>query len=80
MSFSPGRARLVTGHYDGMTKPWDPGTGQELSSLGGCVGAVFGLEFSPGGERLTASAGRSADLLARCASLSVSFARGNNWK
>jgi WD40 repeat protein/tRNA A-37 threonylcarbamoyl transferase component Bud32 len=56
MAFSSDGKRLVSAGQDGTVRVWDLGTGKELLTLNGHVGAVLAVAVSPDGKRL-ASAG-----------------------
>ena len=53
----PGRPAPGVGSDDQTVKIWDSATGKELFALKGHAGVVYGVAFSPDGQRL-ASAGR----------------------
>ena len=43
---------MATGSEDGLTKLWDPETGQELTALRGTLLSVHSVTFSSDGQRL----------------------------
>jgi sugar lactone lactonase YvrE len=55
VSVSPGSRRLAAGYETGVVKIWDPGSGKEVSSLGGQIGSVSGVAFSPDGRLLAST-------------------------
>jgi WD40 repeat protein len=55
--FSPDGTRLATASGDGTVKIWDSESGEELLTLFGHTGRIFGLVISPDGTRL-ATAGQ----------------------
>ena len=55
VKFSPDGKQLATTSNDGTAKLWDEKTGEELLTLTGHTGSVFGLAFSPDGRFLVTS-------------------------
>ena len=55
VSVSPGSRRLAAGYETGVVKIWDPGSGKEVSSLGGQIGSVSAVAFSPDGRLLAST-------------------------
>jgi WD40 repeat protein len=50
--FSRDGTHLASSSFDRLAKVWDVATGEELVSLYGNTGNVFGVSFSPDGDRL----------------------------
>jgi WD40 repeat protein len=64
VAISPDGKRVAAGCEDGTLKVWDSATGEELLTLRGHQGAIFGLTFSADGK-LLASGGAKADTAIR---------------
>jgi WD40 repeat protein len=61
VAYSPDGRRIGAASKDGTVKLWDVGDGQEVLTLRGHAGPVWGLAFSPDGRRL-ASAGEDGTI------------------
>jgi WD40 repeat protein len=55
--FSPDGKRIVSASSDHALKVWDAGTGQETMTLEGHTTSVYGVGFSPDGERIVSGSG-----------------------
>ncbi|HKB04738.1 MAG TPA: sigma-70 family RNA polymerase sigma factor [Gemmataceae bacterium] len=50
LRFTPDGSRLVTAHYDGTVRLWDPETGRQLAKLKDTFRGLVGLAVSPDGK------------------------------
>lgn len=50
LRFTPDGSRLVTAHYDGTVRLWDPETGKQVSKLKDTFRGLVGLAVSPDGK------------------------------
>lgn len=56
-AISPDGQRVVSASLDSTLKVWDPATGQLLSTLQDCSGAIGACAISPDGQRIVSASG-----------------------
>ncbi|MHC1763360.1 MAG: WD40 repeat domain-containing serine/threonine protein kinase [Verrucomicrobiia bacterium] len=63
LAFSPDSRTLAASARDGLTTLWDVATGRVLRTVRANVQAVFGIAFSPDGQRLISGGGDPSDVV-----------------
>jgi WD40 repeat protein/serine/threonine protein kinase len=57
VAFHPGGRQLASGSCDNTARVWDLDTGQEVETLGGHIGNVMAVAYSPDGKLLATASG-----------------------